>query len=114
MTVPIVLFNYRCRNARCGTEFQSGAAAPQCPACGGIDLARIGTAAELAVPPPVPAGVVPDSDQIAAQVQAQIGSVQTLRYRCRVCPWTKDYPANAEPPAAITEHERSHATEFLR
>jgi predicted RNA-binding Zn-ribbon protein involved in translation (DUF1610 family) len=96
----------------CGTRFRTGAQAPSCPRCnsGAIEL---GSATSVAVPAPVPAGVVPQPEEVAAQVAAQLPNTAQLSYRCPVCGWATSWPAVAEAPATITAHEKTHAADLL-
>ena len=106
MSTPIVLTAFRC-NA-CGQEFTSGLGAPQCLRCNSRNVTAQGEAASLAVPDPVPAGVLPDDDVVAAQVRASMGSSVPLTYRCPFCSWSTSWPAVGEPPATITQHQATH------
>jgi len=109
MTVPITLSSYICRS--CGLTFTSGAPSPRCARCNSADLQREGTAAQLAVPAPIPAGQLPDEVQLSEQIRATMASSVPLTYRCPFCGWSVSWPAVGDPPDSITVHQASHPAE---
>jgi hypothetical protein len=95
----------------CVLTFRTGAAQPACPRCNSTTI-ELGGATTTTVPSPIPAGVIPAPEEVAAQVGAQLANTQQLSYRCLVCGWATSWPAVAEPPATISAHEATHATEL--